>query len=396
MTSGPGIVTLQSLAEAWASRGDTESGHRLARLFDGLGPATVRSYRVAMLRFWQWYAYTHPGKPAILPREVDAAIAQGFLGYMRRAVQLDSYIVQQRAGDDRYAEIYGYIQRQGGVGYATIRSRFGALSERKLLQCLRALLREHRILRSPKLAEIRSGQTDVQPPPGEKIDQAGITFALQPELFRYRVRSAKGMSLATQRLWLGHLSSVWVAFGLTENPWLSVRHDVVLDMEQRARTPRGRMTSETFERVLATTAGESLRDRRDRVVMLLLGELGMRSGAVKRARWQDLELTERTRLGGREFSDRLGEAVVRLRQALIESGAPDRADAASRLIPPLKLWGPNARVNQSGRGVSSAALVMMIERRALEAGFDRAELGTIRANAEGVRWAARAGGKAKG
>lgn len=341
-------------------------------------------------------------------------------------------LVTMRVGEDgRRERVLSVDLAPGGLG--------------KRLACLVEL---HTLKRTPSIAQIRRSEVDVGLPP-EVAARVGLDFDVPERVFRYFVPEydddpAERASTIVTRL--SALASLWDYFrqtgdNVSTEPLLRVNIWTPLLRAAQKQAPthqKARRADKTpsltlFEQLLAATfrrrygdqaeqmaqalmrpsavaappprsgRRETYADLRDRALLLLMGQTGVRSEEVQRLRRADVAgqpplMTVRGK-GGRKRQLRVPPATVaalRDLTAKLEKMAahqaryhPERQRARlllepdAPLLPAVAQWGANAGTGV--RGLSRPAIAMMLRRRAIAAGISPGTSAFSRIHPHGLR-----------
>lgn len=305
------------------------------------------------------------------------------------------------------------------------------------------------ISRSPTLEQIRRGQVDVGLPPAHAA-RLGIDRPVPPEVFRYAVPSydtdpaARASTVASR---LAALSALWeylMQSGenlgaatplLRINIWVDLLRQAQRQAPSQQRIARAKKTPgpALFEAILATTFArrhgaaaplaaraqmdtrvampgalvraprESFADLRDRAILLLLGQTGIRADELGHLRRADFGgsppmLTIRGK-GGKARALRVPPAAARAIEALQSrlvqlvahqeryhpaAGAAVLLQPPAPLLPALERWGKNAGGDRMA-GLSRPGIAMMLRRRAIAAGIEPGSEDFARIHPHGLR-----------
>lgn len=395
---------------------------------------TRRSFAYSILELFGWLDKTQRRIPT--PDRITTGDAANYVRWLEtRQTGLRSWYLQQdrsRAGD---AMIFQILQRSPGLNLEQIREqlrRAGAsqlAAWDKLGHRLACLVSVKTLRRRPSISEIRRGVVDVGLTPAQARG-VGITVPVPTGVFRYwapqdeRDAQDRASTMATR---LTALSSFWRAMTRVGENLGPARPLLRVDIwgpllkrlrpraaaAQKVTRHRKKTSLPLFLRLLAVTYrreyGElahqmavsqmfpgrapepprgrttpALRDVRDRALLLLLGQVGLRAAELQRLRRSSVEgstLTVRGKGGKKRAvglppmtSRALGELHHRLREIARHQqryGRTDRAAAQlsseAALIPTLRQWGRNAGTSVV-RGLTRAGQAMRLRHLAHGAG----------------------------
>lgn len=313
-----------------------------------------------------------------------------------------------------------------------------------------AQLVDHKTLsRTPSVEQIRRGLVDVGLPMAE-ARRVGIDRPAPAEVFRYAVPTldtepaARASTICVR---LAALSALWDYLMHTGenvgsstpllriNVWTELLRAAQRQAPSQQRVSRAEKTPgpALFEAILATTfrrrfgdgaplaakaqmdprspmpspvpkaPKESFADLRDRAMMLLLAQTGIRAeelSSLTRADRQGAVITIRDGKGGRarqigvpgptggaldQLGLRLAELVKHQERYRPGSGSSALLRADAPLLPVLERWGKNAGGGDRLVGISRQGIAMMLRRRAIAAGFEQGSADFARVHPHGLR-----------
>lgn len=417
-------LTLGQIGRQWRfqPRGEafTEALLGFLRRIDS--PDTLKSYSFSVLQFFGWYWDKHG--QLVTPDRVSRADAAEFNRWLRtREQRLTRWWLERDPSRRLDLRIYDVVERDPGIQLDDIARALGVFtSERKrsLAQHLACLVKRRTLERRPTVAEYRRmhGGAIVQPP---------------DSVFRYTVPDVdtpagaeRASSISTR---LSALSSLWSfmirsgenAPGSTE-PLL--RHNIWTDAlsQARAQAPSHQEAArqakkpslELFLRLLATTfqrthgpasfeaakaaffgrqlpgrkmVAPSFKDLRDRALLLMMVQTGVRAREVKRLRRSNVSgdppVVTIIGKGGKKrvvgvppaVLSALKELSAKLRALAVEQARYGGSGRAQRLLEPeaplfpaVSYWGANA--GQRDDGLSRPGIALLLNRRAEAAGIE--------------------------
>lgn len=452
-------LTLRQLGDAWSRQ--PRGGRFLESLVEFLrsrsNANTLRAYSYSVLQFFSWYEFRH--RRIVTPDLVKRVDVAEFETWLRtRDEGLRSFYLERDPARRLDRVIFETLQRAGDAGllfdavYEAVSRRLGPMPPADLAKRLACLVAVHTLKRTPSLAQIRRGEVDI----GLPLDMAkrvGIDVSPPDRIFRYfapkKTTAAEDRS-PTVAARLSALSSLWRWFmGAGENaPGAAdplIRVNIFAELLRKAsrqaaevsrKSRREKTTTLTiFERLLATTykdthgdnalqmaasrmrtvieepraiAGSrgSYNDIRDRALMLLLGQVGIRAEQVRKLQRGDIDtasgspmLTIRGK-GGKvrqvqvppAAMGALSELDAKLRQMAKHQRKYGRKEVAATLlspdaplIPVVKQWGANAGKPTVERGLGRSGVAMMLRRRAVAAGIAPGSAEFARVHPHGLR-----------
>jgi integrase len=447
-------LTLQQLGQQWSRH---YGGSVFARaLVDFLrshrNRNTLRAYSSSVLLFFGWLD-KEQGQ-VVTPDRVQRGDAAAFDEWLRTTSDgLRHWYLEQDPSRELDLKLFEIVQAQDNPSHEDIAralwlTRWRGLAQQpeRLAHRLACLVRTHTLERSPSIAQIRRGEVDVGLPL-ELAKRVGIDEPVPYEVFRYRVpRKTSGpvQRAPTVAARLTALSALWNHFIhhgdnrrgaeplLRVNVWRELLRKATRQAPAVTKAYRQETTPSLtlFERLLATTYraqyGEqalvraaadmrpsveapqgvssrmSYADLRDRALLLLLGQMGLRAHEVGRLRRRDLAgspavLTIHGK-GDKLRRVRVPELVLAALQALTDKlaamarhqakyGRRGRAEVLlspdAPLIPAVKRWGANA--SDQIRSIGRSGIAMMLRRRAIRAGIAPGSDEFKRVHPHGVR-----------
>jgi integrase len=379
-------ATLADLGRLWTGYGQKgrDATSVLTQWLEGLkNENTKRSYRTAVLEFWQWSSNDRSGVVP-LPDRVTEAEAARFVDYLAtRRYGMEQYRLDRDRERQLDARIYRYVKDHPGARFEEIRIDAGVARDAAgdLDQHLGRLVQERLLTRQPTLAELR------RTPDGARAQLDG---RVDPGLFTYRVpkrADARQSTLATR---VAGLASLWSALGLP-NPWTTwattLKPKVAAERSSRRQAP---MDEALLEKLLQTTVRPdgraSPQDLRDRAAILLLASCGLHVnelGRIRQSDWTGAELVI-TNADGEIRTVQLPNVLQQILTAFLErlqsiedrrvrQGRPPIHSVApdAPLLPVLKRWGKTTQFPASSeRGITRSGLAMVLRQRAQRAGLE--------------------------
>lgn len=448
-------LTLKQLGETWSRQygGRAYASALVDFLRSHRNPNTLRAYSTSILQFFGWLAKARRGQVAT-PDQVQRGDAAGFDEWLRTTTEgLRSWYLAQdpsRELDLKLFEIIGQRgrARQEEISEALYFTQWRQLQQRQdmLAHRLACLVRAHTLERTPSIAQIRRGEVDVGLAP-ELARRVGLEVPVPWGAFIYQVPT-KGTEPAnrapTVAARLTALSAFWnhlVHHGdnrpgaqplLRVNIWRDLHRKAARQAPAvtRAYRQQTNTTLSIFERLLATTYRDqygaeadqraaadmrtdvtpppkatrdpSYADLRDRALLLLLGQVGLRAEETQRLRRRDVRGDPVTlHIHGKGDKVRQVALPPRVLAALqdltnklssmarhqAKYGRRGRAEALlspeAPLIPAVKRWGANATATIGSIGRSGIA--MMLRRRAVRAGIEPGSDAFARVHPHGIR-----------
>lgn len=447
-------LTLQQLGRAWSDQlgGAAYAAALLDFLRSHRNPNTLRAYSASILQFFGWLGKTRGRVP--LPDRIERGDAAAYDEWLRTTSEgLRSWYLKQDPSRELDLKLFEIVQAQGNPTHEEIaaalwitRYRDLARQPAQLAHRLACLVRTHTLRRTPSIAQIRRGEVDVGMPL-ERARRVGLDEPVPYEVFRYRVpekTTGPAQRAPTVAARLTALSALWnhlVHHGdnrpgaqplLRVNIWRDLLRKATRQAPSvtRAYRQQTNTTLTVFEQLMGTTyedqygpealqraaadmrpsvqappsraARVSYADLRDRALLLLLGQVGLRAHEVGRLRRRDLAgepplLTIHGK-GDKMRQVRLPPAVLAALQALTDKlaqlarhqakyGRRARAEALlspdAPLIPAIKRWGANA--SEQIRSLGRSGIAMMLRRRAVRAGIAPGSPEFKRVHPHGIR-----------
>ncbi len=301
---------------------------------------------------------------------------------------------------------------------------------------LACLVYTHSLTRVPSVDQIRKvgvPEAGIDPIPQYGIDK-DVSLDLDPDVFVYSVpiqKRSKGASrsvsistrIASLTSFWGYLSEGAENAGYTEplikhNIWKPILSDVMRHVPSFREASRSQKTPgiDVFLQLLATTYSrthnmafdaaqeaiegipvhhsdqlkqESFDDLRDRFLLLLMFQTGLRASEITKLKRRDLSTDDPPiltvigkgdkirrivlpRVAHQAFEalgDKLESLAVSQRKYKNFSRALELLDPDAPLVPAISYWGNNNKFNDS-QGITSHGIAMMLRRRAQRAGID--------------------------
>lgn len=426
-------LTLTRIGDAWRSavRGREFTEALVDFLRQHRNPHTLRSYSFSVLEFFGWFEKERGfiATPDHI-RRGDAVSYEKWLRERRFGLRIEQLHADPSRRLD--AAIYRFVEQHPGAGLREIAAAVGRAPDEALAHRLACLVRVKTLVRSPSIAQIRRREVDVGIP-ASAASRTGIDFPVPLGVFRYGVpqqeqsEAERASTVATR---LSALSSLWDYLMQTGDnvgsgvPLLRVNVFKPLLRQAQRQAPTHQRASRQaktpglslFERLLATTyarrfKGEALRmaasqmrpgqieppqpapgrdtysDLRDRAMMLVLGQTGVRAEELGRLQRRDVAgdppvITVRGK-GGNKRQIRLPSAShqslrdleAKLRKMAAHQARYHQSNRAAELLAPgapllpaVAHWGANAGAEPS-RGLGRSGIAMMLRRRAVQAGI---------------------------
>lgn len=299
-----------------------------------------------------------------------------------------------------------------------------------LAKRLACLVERKTLLREPSVEDIRTGRVDVGL---EDPRQAGILYQIPPEVFRYWIRvddrlpdAARSSTNATRLAALSSLWNFWIDSGenndderdklLRFNIWT----DQLKDAQQKAPARRAlsraqktpdleiaiQLLTQTFRKAYGERARDaairffsgdempgapstrsSFRDVRDRAMLLVLSQLGLRASELASLRRSSLSTGDPPILSLVGKGDKPRQlpvppaaqrALAQLDEKLEELAGKQRSAGRTRaedllepdapLVPAVAYWGRNG--GRADVGMTRQGIAMALRRLAVRAGID--------------------------
>jgi len=452
-------LTLRQLGDAWRSQ------IRGRRYLEGLveflrsrsNENTLRAYSYSVLQFFGWYESHHRRlvTPDLIKR-VDAAEYDRWL--RTRDVGLRLYYLERDPSRRFDVMLFETLRRAGEQGlsfealYAAVRQR-QPVTEAELAKRLACLVALRTLKRTPSLSQIRRGEVDVGLPP-KLAKRVGIDVPVPERVFRYfapekntpadeRATTVAARLSALSALWRWYMSAGENLPGggeplLRVNIWGELLRKAARQAPEVSRKARREKTTTLtiFERLLSSTyrdthgtgalqmaasrmrpsvieappkkagARASYNDIRDRALMLMLGQLGLRAQQISRMQRADLDqsgpepmLTLRGK-GGKvrqvavppATMESLAQLENKLREMSRHQRRYGRKEVAASLlspeaplIPVVKQWGANAGKSSVAKGIGRSGVAMMLRRRAVQVGIQPGTAEFKRVHPHGLR-----------
>jgi integrase len=442
-------LTLTHIGRAWQSqaRGREFTEALVDFLRAHANRNTLRSYSFSVLEFFTWYEREH--RFIAVPAEVRRGDAIAFERWLReRRYGLREYNLRLDPTRQIDAAIYELVRARPGVRIGDIAATLGLRGDNNLGKRLACLVEVKTLTRTPSIAQIRRGEVDVGLDP-DIARRIGIDYPVPTEVFRYfvpgdeRSEAERASTIATR---LSALSALWDYLSHSgENvgsgvPLIRVNIFKPLLGAAQRQAPTQQKVSRAdktpgmslFAQLLATTysrrygkdatqmamsrmlprqvaappvrgARETYTDLRDRALMLVLGQTGVRADELGQLRRRDVAgdppiVTVRGK-GGKKRQIRLPPAAyaaleeltrklqrMARHQARYHGGgrADELLGADAPLLPAVAHWGKNAGVGPMS-GLGRAGIAMMLRRRAIAAGIEPGSTEFARVHPHGLR-----------
>ena len=442
-------LTLTHIGRSWATqpRGREFTEALIDFLRAHANRHTLRSYSFSVLEFFGWFERERRFIAA--PDQVRRGDAIAFERWLReRQFGLREYYLRMDPTRRLDASIYALVKRRPGARMEEIARSVGAMADAGFGKRLACLVEVKTLARQPSIAQIRRGDVDIGLPP-EVARRIGIDYPVPPEVFQYfvpgdeRGEAERASTVATR---LSALSALWDYLSHTgENtgsgvPLIRVNIFKPLLGAAQRQAPTQQKASRAdktpsmglFERLLATTylrrygddavamamsrmrprqvapppsrsGRETYADLRDRALMLVLGQTGVRAEELGKLRRRDVAgeppILTVSGKGGKKRQIRLPPAVYaaltdlsrKLRkmsrhQDRYHGGgrAAELLDPDAPLLPAVAHWGKNAD-SQALTGLGRAGIAMMLRRRAITAGIEPGSRDFARIHPHGMR-----------
>lgn len=451
-------LTLGAIAREWRRQARGEAfTEALLDFLKSLGTQdTLKSYSFSVLQFWQWLARENQGRIPT-PDRVRRADAIAFDRWLRdHKIGLGKWRLEQDPSRRFDLAIYNIVARSPGIDITAIREQlarnpsFTSYHGSQLF-----LTMEHPDRRRPGAFAHHLGclvklRTLTRTPSIEELRrQAGALITPDARDFQYfvpEVKAAEGpersSTVATR---LSALSALWkymIESGenvpgrsqplLQHNIWHVPLRRALAQAPSHKAASRARTTPDLtfFFRLLATTfyrshgrdravelataafwdqtvsrgtIAPSFKSLRDRALLLLMAQTGLRAREVQKLRRQhvrgDPAVMTVTGKRGKKRVIVLPPAAVRALREMFTKvrsmaahqtryGGSERAErmlrAAAPLIPAVAYWGANAGIS-GDKGLTRSAIALMLRRRAVDAGIEPGSPDFSKAHPHGFR-----------
>jgi len=404
---------------------------------------TFRSYSFAILEFFDWY---HRYKNIIpTPAQVTPGNVTEYVEWLKTRKQgLDGFRIQndpQRVLDDA---IFKFVDGHPRTGITEIRAELvrrripvpmvniEGVAHDGLASHLSCLVSRKSLVRSPTTAEIRAGLVNVH---GEDPKRFGIDWHADPTNFKYTTPVVSKTALersGTISSRLLALSAFWSYLCkrvsnegsseplLRSNHWAEPLSEIMPKAKSNAKDTRVKHAPNTkiFERLLATTytkthgenalraaiaknSGQRVEeptrrtstvDLRDRAILLLAVQMGLRAQEICDINWKDrspiVESTSILTVTGKgqkkrpvAFTPAVYSAVKIWEEKLVQIGlhrypnpkdeslALAMVDGKAPIFPAVIYWGHNAKFRKKNNRITRQGIDAIFRRRARQAGL---------------------------
>ena len=426
-------LTLTEIARRWQVQHRGEAFiEALVDFFRGIdNQHTLKSYTFSILQFFEWYAREHGRIDT--PERIRRADALDFNRYLRtREHSLIRYRLHNDPSRRQDLAIFDLVAAEPGIDIEQIRRRiYTTQTLEELARRLGCLVKLRTLSRRPTIAEVR------------RIE-GGILY-VDPRVFRYYVPqiqtpdgAERASTIATR---LSALSSLW-SFMMRAGENVPGREDSLLRVNiwtdplrqalkqapsHRAATRRAKSTGvELFMRLLATTFTRthggaalqaaqasfwgapvaapriepSLKDVRDRALLIFMAQTGARSVEIHRLKRGHFRSPMVTLLGKRgkkrvvtvppmalkalaELDHKLAQIAEHQQRWGHSRMAALLSSSKAPLLPAIAYWGANAGTGEAG--LTRPGIAMMLRRRAIAAGIEPDSADFARAHPHGLR-----------
>lgn len=432
-------LTLGQIGEQWRyqPRGEAFTQALLSFLRSVDSPETLKTYASAVLQLFAWYWQRH-GR-LVTPDRITRGDAAEYNRYLRtRSEQLTRFWLERDPERRRDLLIYDFVGKNPGANLEQISRQLGVFTSedrQRLARHLGCLVKRRTLTRTPTVAEYREqhGGSIVSPPEDvyryvlpviqtpagpERASNVAKNLSALSSLWSYMIRSGENVPGSTDPL-LRH--NIWIdtvkqaraqAPSFQEASRQARKPDLGLFLRLLATTYKRTHGSQALEAAKGAFFGRavpgrrmvvpSFKDLRDRALLLMMAQTGLRAREIKRLKRGDVSgdppvvtiigkrgkkrvimVPPPSLMALRDLSSKLRAMDEQQRRYGKTSRAGRLLGADAPLFPAVAYWGANS--GQSEAGLTRPGIALLLNRRAVEAGIDPSSGEFRKAHPHGMR-----------